>query len=254
MGTHRLNIGNPNVTLETNILDLTIPKELEKNVSTGLTHIDALCAGDGITPSTVILLTGLAGAGKSSLALQIANSITKQGHIALYNTNEESLYQIRKTVKRLKFEHGFVPAYKSETHELIEYAEEARLKNLDKQLFLFVDSLQTIEFDTNKKQGRGRPMGQQAAAVETAWELAAWAKKTYAIVILIGQVTKDGTFAGKQEIKHAIDMHISMTIDSEKKSDTYNERIVEVEKNRMGLAGIYLPYKINSDGIEFVTA
>ncbi len=248
MAIHRLNIGNPEVTEDTNILDITIPHQMEVNISTGIDHIDALCAGDGITPSTIMLLTGLPGAGKTTLELQLADSITRKGHIALVNTNEESLYQVRRTAKRLDLKHGFIPSYKGEVHELIEHAEKIRLKHLDKQMFLFVDSLQTIEYDSGKS---GRPMSQLNGAVEATWELAAWAKANFTIVILIGQVTKDGTFAGKQEIKHAIDAHLHLGIDTDRKSETYGERVAEMQKNRFGTAGIFLGFEITAQGLVF---
>ena len=248
MSGHRINVGNPDVTVDTNILDICVPKEMETNVSTGLEHIDALCAGDGITPSTIMLLTGLPGAGKTTLELQLADSITGKGHVALVNTAEESLYQVRRTMKRLRLNHGFVPSYKTEVHELIAHAELVRAKYTGKQMFLFVDSLQTLEYDTGKG---GRPMAQQNAAVEATWELAAWAKANYTIVILIGQVTKDGTFAGKQEIKHAIDAHLHLGIDTDRKSETYGERVAEMQKNRFGAAGVYLEFQITSEGLVF---
>ena len=250
MTTHRLNIGNPEVSETTNILDIAIPAQMEKNISTGIKHFDVLCAGDGITPSSVILLTGLPGSGKTTLQLQLADSITRTGNVALVNTCEESLYQIRKTAKRMDIKHGFIPSYKHEVHEITEHADKIRLANPDKQMFLFVDSLQTIEFD-NKKGGR--PLAQQNAAVEAAWELAAWAKSNYSIVFLIGQVTKDGVFAGKQEIKHAIDLHIHLGIDTDRRSETYGERVAEVQKNRTGIAGIYMDFKIEQQGLLFDT-
>lgn len=246
--SRRINLGNPDVTTETNILDIIIPKQLEKNISTGIPHIDALCAGDGITPSTVMLLTGLPGAGKTTLELQLADAITGKGHKALVNTCEESLYQVRKTAKRLNLKNGFIPSYYYEVHDIIAHADKVRLKYPDKQLFLFVDSLQKIEFDSGRA---GRPLSQQNAAVEATIELAAWAKQNYSIVVLIGQVTKDGTFAGKQELKHDIDVHMHLGVDTDKKSDTYGERIAGTEKNRFGISGVFLTYEIKSEGIVF---
>lgn len=248
MSQHRISVGNPEVTINSNILDIEVPKQMERNVPTGIPHIDALCAGDGITPSTILLLTGLPGAGKTTLQLQLADSITGKGHIALVNTNEESLYQVRRTMKRLNLKNGFIPSYQAEVHHLIEHADKVREKNSDKQMFLFVDSLQTLEYESGKG---GRPLAQMNAAVEATWELAAWAKANYTIVILIGQVTKDGTFAGKQEIKHAIDMHIALNIDTDRKSETYGERIVDVQKNRFGSSGLFLTYSLSSEGLIF---
>lgn len=249
MSNNKLESANPKVTLETNILEIEIPKKMESSVATGMPHFDRLCSGDGVIPSTVMLLTGLPGLGKTTLGLQLADSITGQGHLALYNTCEESLYQVRKTTARLRLQNGFIPSYKSEVGELIEYAEELQALNPEKQLFLFVDSLQTIEVNYEKR--KGRPPSGQNVAVDAAWKLANWAKKNYAVVILIGQVTKDGVFAGKQEIKHAIDCHLHLCKDTEFRSTTYGERMACMEKNRFGIAGLYYHYELNAGGLNF---
>jgi DNA repair protein RadA/Sms len=247
MSLRKIDVGNPEVDETSNILDVEVPVEMQSNVSTGNPHIDALCAGDGMTPSTVMLLTGLPGAGKSTLELQLADSITGSGHVALVNACEESLYQVRKTVKRLELKNGFIPSYHSEVHKLIEHAEKVRIANKDKQMFLFVDSLQTLECSTEV----GRPLSDQNAAVQATLELAAWAKKNYTIVCLIGQVTKDGTFEGKQKIKHALDVHLHLGIDTDRKSETYGKRVAEVTKNRFGPAGLYMEFEIHSTGLVF---
>lgn len=249
--SNKLDSANPEVTLNTNILEIEVPKKMESSIPTGMAHFDKLCAGDGVVPSTVLLLTGLPGLGKTTLSLQIADAITKTNNIALYNTCEESLFQVRKTVKRLRLENGFIPSYKSDVDSLIEYADAVMEANPDKQLFLFVDSLQTLEIDNDGK--RGRPLSGQNQAVQVAWKLANWAKKTYAIVILIGQVTKDGVFAGKQEIKHAIDCHLHLCNDTERYSSTYGSRMASMEKNRFGIAGLYYNFEINASGVNFVT-
>lgn len=246
----RINTGNPDVDESTNILDINVPKEMLKNISTGNVAFDALCAGDGMTPSTVMLLTGVPGAGKSTLELQLADSITGTGNgVALVNVGEESLYQVRRTCARLELKNGFIPSYETDVEKLIEKADKVRAKNPNKQMFLFVDSLQTIEVDYTGKAGR--PPGQQNMAVDAAWMLSSWAKSNFAIVCLIGQVTKDGTFEGKNKIKHAIDVHMHLGIDTDRKSETYGERIAEIEKNRFGIAGIFIGYKLTASGLSF---
>ena len=40
--------------------------------------------------------------------LQLADAITKAGHICLYNTGEESLYQVKMVAERLGLRNGFV--------------------------------------------------------------------------------------------------------------------------------------------------
>ena len=243
-------LGQPKVTDTTNILDIEVPAQLEVNVPTGFAHIDALFAGDGVTPSTASIVTGIPGAGKTTLMLQLADAITRSGHIAVYNTGEESLYQVRKVVRRLGLEHGFVPMYETETKTLIRKIKAIQAKNKGKQVFLFVDSLQCMEVEREKGK-RGRPASHGNMEVETTALLTQWAKESYGVLFLIGMVTKDGTFAGKQKIRHIVDVHLHLGVDTDRKSETYGNRVASMEKNRFGLAGVEYSYEINSLGVHF---
>ena len=91
-----------------------------------------------------ILLFGLPGSGKTTFAIQLADSITKTGNLALYNTCEESIYQVRRTAKRMNLKNGFIPSYFNEVSDILNYADQIREENPGKQLFLFIDSLQTV--------------------------------------------------------------------------------------------------------------
>jgi KaiC/GvpD/RAD55 family RecA-like ATPase len=186
----------------------------------------------------------------TTFAVQLADSITGTGNIALYNTCEESLYQVRRTVKRMDIKHGFVPSYYQEVSEITAHADNVRAENPGKQVFLFIDSLQTIECNEIDPKTR-KIYSPQAQSIQAAWRLSEWAKKNYTNAIIIGQVTKDGTFAGKQEVKHAVDMHISLHLDTDRRSETYGDRVAMVEKNRFGSGGLYFPYEVTSRGIHF---
>jgi len=102
------NIGQPLVKDDTNILEIKIPKEMEKAIPTGHAHIDRLFAGDGVIAGTVTLVTGGAGAGKSTLMQDLFDKLTGHGYTGLYITGEESLYQLRRVAKRLRLRNGFL--------------------------------------------------------------------------------------------------------------------------------------------------
>ena len=135
--------------------------------------------------------------------------------------------------------------------DILAFADKVRKKHKSvegKGMFLFVDSLQTIE---RASKGAGRPSGPAQQQCDAMWDIAAWCKDNMSVAMIIGQVTKDGTFAGKQEVKHAVDCHLHLAMDTDKKSETYRQRVAEMQKNRFGTSGLFFPYEISSKGIEF---
>ena len=104
----------------TDILDIEVPDILTRKFKTGLSYVDGAIGGEGFTPSAVTLFTGEPGAGKTTMMLKIADSITKEGGICLFNTAEESLYQTSMTAKRLKLKNGFMCGNTDDVNELLE--------------------------------------------------------------------------------------------------------------------------------------
>ena len=104
----RLKTQHADIERGANILSIDIPDELKRRCKTGIKFIDDAFGGKGMTPSVCTLFTGTPGAGKTTLMLQLADSLTRQGHVCLFNTAEESLYQVRGVVDRLNLRNGFV--------------------------------------------------------------------------------------------------------------------------------------------------
>jgi DNA repair protein RadA/Sms len=231
MSSMNLTVGIKGLKKGTNINDLTVPEALRDRKKTGVTFFDEALGGEGFVPSSVMMLTGTPGAGKSTLLLQLANSITAAGHIALFNTGEESLYQVKMVAERLRLKNGFVVGQDLMVEDLLNHADHLRKANKGKQVFILQDSLQTL--DDGKYTGGTNSM----TPVRCTEMLTNWTKSTYGICIFIGQVTKGGDFAGKQTILHAVDVRGSLYIDEEKKSETFGERIFEITKNRFGCSG-----------------
>lgn len=233
MSQMKLNVGLQNWKMNTNILDLDVPVQLENTFNTGLSFFDdALSSGEGVTPSSSILFTGTPGAGKTTMCLQLADSITKAGNICLYNTGEESLFQVRKVAKRLNLKHGFIAGQDTLVTDILEHAGSLMKANRGKQLFIILDSLQTLN-DGKYADGAVNAMSQ----VRATEMITNFCKETYACALIIGQVTKSGDFGGKMQVKHTVDVHAHLFIDEQKSSETYGERIFEVNKNRFGCAG-----------------
>jgi circadian clock protein KaiC len=70
-----------------------------ERVSTGIARLDAMFDGKGYYKGSSILVSGTAGAGKSTLAAQFAESACKRGERALYLAFEESPQQIIRNMR-----------------------------------------------------------------------------------------------------------------------------------------------------------
>jgi len=243
MSNMNLNVGIKGLKRGTSISDISVPEALRNRKKVGLEWFDDALGGDGFVPSSVMMLTGTPGAGKTTLLLQLADAITKAGHIALYNTGEESLYQVKMVAERLGLRAGFVVGQDTLVPELLAHADFLRAANPGKQVFILQDSLQTLD------DGKWKDGANSMTPVRATEMLTDWAKSNYGCIIFIGQVTKSGDFAGKQTILHAVDVRGQLFIDEEKKSDTYGERIFEVTKNRFGCSGRSYILGINRNGL-----
>jgi DNA repair protein RadA/Sms len=243
MAKMTLNVGLKNLKRGTNINDIEVPQQLRNRKKVNIDWFDAALGGEGFVPSSVMMLTGTPGAGKTTMLLQLANSITKAGHICLYNTGEESLHQVKMVVERLGLREGFIVGQDLMVTDLLAHADLLRKQNPGKQVFVLQDSLQTLD------DGKWKDGTNSMTALRCAEMLTDWAKETYGVVIFIGQVNKDGEFQGKNGILHAIDVRGHIYVDKQKKSETYGERIFEVTKNRFGCSGIAHILGLRRDGL-----
>jgi len=244
MSKMNLNVGIKGLKHGTSLSQIEVPKALRDRKKVGLEWFDNAIGGDGMVPSSVMMLTGTPGAGKTTMMLQVADAITKSGHICLYNTGEESLYQTKMVSERLGLAGNFVVGQDTMVPDLLEHADHLRKANPKKQVFILQDSLQTL--DDGKYADGGTNSNTPVRCTEM---LTDWAKANHGIVCFIGQVTKSGDFAGKQTILHAVDVRGQLYIDNDKKSDTYGERIFEITKNRFGCSGQAYVLGITKNGL-----
>lgn len=221
-----------------NIFDVSVPEWMDRSAKTGLDMFDCALSpnGEGMTPSSACLLTGEPGAGKTTLALQLADSCTGLGNVAFFNTNEESIYQVRRVVRRLGLSNGFIFGHERLLGKTLDVLDDVmnRSENTEKQTFFFCDSLQAID-DGKYRDGYTNQM----TAVRVMEAFASRAKQPpYPIIVVIGQVNKSGDeFAGKMRIKHAADIHAHLSFDKEQRSQSWGVRCLDIRKNRFGPAG-----------------
>jgi len=149
----RLNTGIEDIEIGTNIQDIVVPDILYSKVASGISWFDEILGGRGFTPSVATLFTGVSGSGKTTLMLMLANALQGNGAEVLFNTAEESLYQIKMTSERLRLQHPFKVGGLNNIPQLLKGCDNIREKTPDRPFFLIVDSLQCMD-DGYFKSGR----------------------------------------------------------------------------------------------------
>ena len=240
----KLNINN-DIEFGTNILDIEVPDALRKRIPSGIKYFDDAIGGKGFTPSAVTLFTGTPGAGKTTMMLELANALSVKDSVVLFNTAEESLYQLKMTVELLNLRSGFIAGQESSVPTLLKQCDELREKNPEKPFFLIVDSLQTLNDGKYGDHVNGK------TAVRSLQMITDYCKQHYCNAIVIGQVTKDGKMAGSNTIKHMVDAKMSLSIE-QKDQELLGCRVLQVEKNRFGGAGHILFLSLRDKGFDEV--
>lgn len=201
------------------------PEKLDKiseqsgiRISSEITEIDRVVGG-GFVPGSVILLGGEPGIGKSTLALQIAGSISAKEKTAMIFSGEESTGQIAMRAKRLKIGGSEIQIQNESSLEAI-----AGVISEQKPKMVIIDSIQTV-FSENVD---GLP-GSISQIRACASQLLSKAKESGFILILIGHITKEGAIAGPKLLEHLVDTVLYLEGD---KHHLY--RLLRSVKNRFG--------------------
>ena len=73
-------------------------------VSSGIPDLDEMLEGKGYYKGSSILISGMAGAGKSTMAAHFADSICRSGERCIYFAMEESPQQIVRNMRSIGFD------------------------------------------------------------------------------------------------------------------------------------------------------
>lgn len=215
------------------LLEDVAPKE-SRRVSTGIGELDRVLGG-GLVPGMTVLLGGSPGIGKSTLLLQTAHNLTRQGTV-LYVSGEESKSQIRLRADRLGIPGDMLLLCETSAEAAVE---EGRSR---KAAFMIVDSIQTM-FMENTPSAPGSVTQIRASAAE----LTRFAKETGTAIFLVGHVTKEGAIAGPKVLEHIVDTVLYFEGDNQE-----GLRLLRSQKNRFGSTNELGVFEMTDKGMEQV--
>jgi len=234
----------------TRIQSIVVPPELRVKHRTGIEFLDRALGGEGFTPSSTVMLTGDPGAGKSTLLRQLANALTKLGHIVVLNSGEETLYQVRLSCERLRLKEDFMVGEDTMLPKQLTFLDRVKAEHRGKQIFYLQDSLQTLD-DGKYVDSKGNSRGTNGQTPLRCTEaIVDWAQRSFGVAVFICQVTKGGQFAGSNKIKHAIDAHAHIGYDRKPKSPTFGSILLNFSKNRWGCSGMTEILRMSDVGLE----
>lgn len=201
---------------------------------TGISELDRVF-GDGLVPGSALLISGDPGIGKSTLLLQAAAVLARQGLSVAYISGEEGLDQIRMRAQRLKLAQAPVRlAAATDVRNIL-----ASLDKPDAPEIIVIDSIQTMYVD----QLDSAP-GTVAQLRSSAHELIRFVKRRGAVLFLVGHVTKEGLIAGPRVLEHMVDT--VLYFEGER---GHQFRILRAIKNRFGPTDEIGVFEMTGEGL-----
>ena len=216
---------------ETIKLNEVVHKETFR-LKTGVDELDRVLGG-GFVQGSLTLLGGEPGIGKSTLILQICNSVKVDGPI-LYVSGEESAEQIKLRADRLGIKNDSL-LFLAETD--VDNVELALEKSGAK--FVIIDSVQTMYSEDITSAP-----GSVSQVREITARIMKMCKQTGITTIIIGHVTKDGNIAGPRVLEHMVDT--VLYLEGER---YFSYRILRGVKNRFGSTNEIGMFEMQSEGL-----
>jgi DNA repair protein RadA/Sms len=190
--------------------------------------------GGGLVPGAAILLSGEPGVGKSTLLLEVASRLAKQGKKVLYVSAEESASQVKLRAQRTNaLSPNLYLAAETDLATVLGQVEAIR-----PELFI-VDSVQTVA--SSDIDGVA---GMPAQVREVAANLIRTAKQNGIPLLLVGHVTKDGSIAGPRTLEHLVDVVCHFEGDRQT-----SLRFIRTLKNRFGPTDEVGCFELTGEGI-----
>jgi DNA repair protein RadA/Sms len=210
----------------------TVATDHKQRLKTGIGEWDRVMGG-GIMPSSLIILTGDPGIGKSTLLLQVCSRLAQQ-HRLYYFSTEESLSQVKGRAERIAC-----------MNDQLLFSDQANLEHIiataeqDKPDIIIIDSIQNCYLSSTVTTP-----GSVSQLREAAFHLMRLAKEQGITVIITGHITKDGTMAGPKTLEHMVDAVFYL-----QGEDRWQTRMLRSVKNRFGTINELGFFQMQEDGL-----
>jgi DNA repair protein RadA/Sms len=207
-----------------------------RRIGTKMGELDRLLGG-GLVEGSLTLVGGEPGVGKSTLMLQIANSLASQGLVVLYVCGEESAEQTSLRAKRLQIDHQNLYLLSETSFSAIK----TQIDQIQPDVAI-VDSVQIVY----KSEIPSAP-GSVVQVREIATEFMHLAKGHGITTFLIGHVTKSGELAGPRVLEHLVDTVLDFEGDRQ-----HGFRLLRAIKNRFGATDEIAIFQMKETGLSEV--
>lgn len=224
------------------VIDKAVAKPLsqikfsdEERFKTGIKELDRVLGG-GIVKGSVVLLSGDPGIGKSTILLQICNSLQSDTEI-LYVSGEESATQIKMRAERLGVKSDSLSVMtETEVTSVCEYIK------AHKPGLVMIDSIQTMQINELSSSA-----GSIVQVRESTNMLLRAAKSLSIPTFIVGHINKGGEIAGPKVMEHIVDTVLYF---EGERNQSY--RILRGIKNRFGSTNEIGVFEMTESGLKEV--
>jgi len=214
-----------------------IDRNTDERAPTNIEELDRVLSG-GLVTGSLTLVGGEPGIGKSTLLLQICQSIAfKNNGRILYVSGEESLAQIKMRAERLGVNNDNLFLLAETDVMAVEHA----INEISPSLII-VDSIQTMQTgELSSSPGSVTQIRECASFFMRA------AKNNGISVVLVGHVTKEGSLAGPRLLEHMVDT--VLYFEGERAA---GYRVIRAVKNRFGATNEIGVFEMDEMGLKSI--
>lgn len=204
----------------------------ELRFPTGMNELDRVLGG-GAVQGSLVLVGGAPGIGKSTLMLQICDSLCRSATV-LYVSGEESERQIKLRAQRLGINsQGLYLFSETNLDDIVAAVQE------QKPDILIVDSIQTIYNGDSSASP-----GSVAQVKECTMAMMQIAKGMGITVFVVGHINKEGSLAGPKVLEHMVDCVLHF-----EGAEHNSYRILRAAKNRFGATNEIGVFEMGDQGL-----